>query len=180
MAEKSKKAPEQRYQIHNMTRSRETRAGRAAVARERSRTVLMLGGGSIRVMRNRPLPVTETTIRKLHAELVNRVEVGAAKVTTDKGEPVDIRTLKALSKGTKLVEGPKPKPKPDTVADDKPAGNKMPKMEGGVPQGVELPVPAVGEQAIPEGEPPPPPEEEPAPPEEKSFTGSKRSRRKKG
>lgn len=176
-----KKKPEaKRFQIHNMTRSRETRAARAALARERSRTVLMLGGGSIRVLRNRPLPVTETTIRRLHAELVERVSVGAAKVTTAAGEPVDIKTLKPLAPLPKK-EGPKPSPKQDTLADDRPAGETKPKMQGSVPRDAELPTPAVGERAIPEGEPPPEPSAEE--PEEEaasspSASGSKRKRRK--
>lgn len=166
---------EKRYLIHNMTRSRETRSDRTAISRERSRTVLVLGGGSVRVMRNRPLNVPESTIRKVHTELLGRVNVGAAKVTTDKGEPVDILTLKALEK-VKPVEGPKPHPKQDSLANDLPAGNKMPKMVGGVPEGYELPTPAVGEQAIPEGEPQEAVQKE----EPEESSSSKRSRRKKG
>jgi hypothetical protein len=41
------------------------------------------------------------------------------------------------------------------VADDLPAGENLPKQQGGVPRSAELPPPAVGERAIPEGEPPP-------------------------
>jgi hypothetical protein len=175
MVEKMKKPEDKRFQIHNMTRSQETRKGRVAVTRERSRTVLMLGGGSIRVMRNRPLPVTESTVRRLHAELVSKVNIGAAKVTTATGELVDIKTLKPVAPAPKGVEGPKPHPKLDSVADDIPAGNKMPQMLGGVPEGVSMPTPAVGEQAIPDGEEP---FDEPTS-EEKSSPG-KRYRRKKG
>jgi hypothetical protein len=155
MPEKNVKTAEpKRFLIHNMTRARETLSRRIAVPRERLRTVLVLGAGEVRVMRNRPVLATESTIRKLHAELTARIQIGAAKVTTADGKPVDIRSLKPTGP-VPVKKDPKPEPPKDSVANDIPAGGPIPRAEGMAPQGAEVPVPKVGERAIPDGAPAP-------------------------
>jgi hypothetical protein len=155
---------ELRYHIHNTTRSQATRVTRAAGAR-RSKTVLLLGGGSVRVLRGRPVAVAESTVRRLHAELVQKYSQGLLKVTTPRGDLVDLTTLKPL------VSAPKPAPKPhppvDSINNDKNegVGIKVPRLEGNVSADAQVEPPRVGRRAIPEGEKPKllQKEEEPAP-----------------
>lgn len=193
--------PEKQFQIHNTTRDPKTRLVRSS-SPITSKMTLLLGGGSIRCMRNRPATVTESALRRMLPELVEKASFGLIRVTTLKGEQVDLGTLKALEKAPPAP--PKPKPPVDSAANDKPAGIPMAKYADpkGIPQGAEVPMPLVGEPAIPEGEPAPeepvlaePPREEPVvqpkegvptlveeaeePEEPSSPTASKKSRRRR-
>jgi hypothetical protein len=142
--------PETRYHIHNLTRSKETRVQRALNARH-SKTVLYLGGSTVRVLRGRPVAVAESTIRRLHAELVQKETLGLLKVTTPRGDRIDLATLKPTVAAP--VPPPAPKPPLDSIENDANAGIglKTPKLVGNADVSEQLEPPKVGRRAIPEG-----------------------------
>lgn len=139
------------YKIHNLCRAVETRPLRAAATAKRAPKKLLLGGGLVRVVRGRPMPVTESVVRKLQPELLEKEKLGWLKVTTEGGLRVDITTLKAVEEA--LPEEPKPKPKLDSAADDSkyPVGESMPEHKGGAALDEKLPIPSVIQPDIPEG-----------------------------
>lgn len=154
---KAKKKPEI-FHVHSLVRSQETRVQRAQAAR-RPRFKQMLGGGLIRLVRKRPVPVARPLIEKLRRELLEKEKEGILKVTLPDGRRVDITTLKPLELKKKLA--PKPQPKQDSAADDKTfehgVGVEVPQVPGGLPQGATPPLPEAmkgmpeGVDAVPQG-----------------------------
>jgi hypothetical protein len=152
--------PEKHYLIHNTTRDVITRLARKQ-SPEPPRMTLILGGGSVRVVRKRPQAVTESLVKRLLPELKRQEQAGRCRVTTVEGLPVDLNTFKVVGKAP--VSPPQPKPPVDSVAADKNEKQGIPMVThktdvGALPRSAEPPVPAVGERAIPEGEPAPEPE----------------------
>lgn len=145
--------PEKQFQIHNTTRDPRTRLVRAR-SPITSKMTLLLGGGSIRVLRHRPAIVYESVIRRMLSELVHKETWGLLKVTTLQGERVDLSTMRALEKAPAAV--PMPHPPVDSAARDKGAGIPFTRHGDpkGIPQGVDAPIPQVGRLAIPEGDVP--------------------------
>lgn len=140
-----------RYHIHNLTRSRETRMQRAKNAFH-SKTVLFLGGSSVRIVRGRPVVVGESVIRRLHGELVRKEAQGLLKVTTPRGDRVDLTTLRPVV----LAPVPPPVPKPllDSINNDRNEGMglRLPRLQGNADASEVLSPPKVGRRAIPEGD----------------------------
>ncbi len=149
------------FHIHNLTRSQETRVARAKAAR-RPRFKQMLGGGLIRLVRGRPMPVAKSLIEKLRRELLDKEAEGILKVTMPDGRRVDITTLKPLD--PKKAAAPKPQPPLDSAADDKTfehgVGVEVPQVPGGLVQSATPPLPEAlkgmpeGVDGIPEGQEP--------------------------
>lgn len=138
--------PETQYLIHNTTRGVETRFQRRA-APEPPRMALMLGGGTVRVLRGRPQAVTESLLRRMLPELTKLETAGRLKVTTLQGLRVDIQTFKVVE--APAVSPPLPKPPLDSATRDKnenvgdqPVKHGDPKF---IPQSVKLPLPAAAQ-----------------------------------
>jgi hypothetical protein len=156
------------YHIHNTVRSQATRTQRAANATH-SKTVLHLGGGSLRVMRGRPVVVTSDTLRLFHAELVLLEAQGLVKVTTTRGDRINLATMRVEVPAP--VAPPLPNPPIDSVFNDKNEGIGQASLQyrGNLPENAEVEVPRLGRRAIPDGEsrpallPPPVEEVTPAP-----------------
>jgi hypothetical protein len=136
--------PENQYLIHNTTRDVTTRFMRRA-APEPPRMTLMLGGGSVRVIRNRPQVVTEGVVRRMLPELLPLELAGRLKLTNLAGLRVDLTTFKVVE--APAVSPPLPHPPVDSAANDKNQGVGNVILKHGdphfVPLSVELPLPAV-------------------------------------
>jgi hypothetical protein len=167
---KTKKRPAPQpevFHIHNLTRSVSTRLQRAKAA-QRPRFKQLLGGGIVRLVRGRPVPITKPMVERLLLELIQKEKEGILKVTTPDGRLVDLSTLKPLE--DKKVAPPKPEPPLDSAANDETfehgVGNAVPQVPGGLPQGATPPLPEAlkgipeGVAAVPEGKEPEPPVEE--------------------
>ena len=144
--------PEKQFQIHNTTRDPQTRLLRAQ-SPTTSKMTLLLGGGSIRVMRKRPVVVYEPVLQRLLPELQRLEKAGVVKVTTVKGERVDISTLKPLEKLP--ATPPLPHPPLDSAARDKQnVGQKVTKWADpkAIPRGAGVPMPKAVEDKLPDVE----------------------------
>lgn len=69
------------YQIHNTTRSPQTRTTRRSVPGPESSTKNLFIGGSLRIVRGRPAFVTETFLRRHLRELIDKESKGLVAVT---------------------------------------------------------------------------------------------------
>ncbi len=160
MANAKKKKIVPQYRIHNIVRKVEGRLTRAKQAR-RTRMNMLLGGGLLRIPRNRHVTVAEPMVRRLLAELIKKESAGGLKVTTLDGRRVDLKTLKPLEQVKKAA--PPPNPPLDSAADDKTyehgVGEGMPQMPGAKALEEDVKVPEVLDNQIPEGKDPEPPEE---------------------
>lgn len=166
---KTKKRPAPQpevFHIHNLTRSVSTRLQRAKAA-QRPRFKQLLGGGIVRLVRGRPVPITKPMVERLLLELIQKEKEGILKVTTPDGRLVDLSTLKPLE--AKKVVPPKPEPPQDSAENDETfehgVGNEIPQVPGGLPQGAAPPLPEAlkgipeGVDAVPEGKEPEPEED---------------------
>lgn len=148
----AKKKAVPQYRIHNTVRKVLGRLTRAKMAR-RTRMNMLLGGGLIRIPRGRYVQVTESMVRRLLAELVQKESEGSLEVTTPDGRRVDLKTLKPFEALKKMA--PPAHPPQDSAADDKTyehgVGVGMPTVSGGKAQSEEVKVPEVLNTAIPEG-----------------------------
>jgi hypothetical protein len=167
--------PETQYLVHNTTRGVETRFQRRT-APEPPRMTLMLGGGSVRVLRNRPQAVTESMLRRLLPELLKLETAGRLKVTTLAGLRVDVSTFKVLE--APAVSPPLPKPPLDSADRDKNANVGDVVLKHGdpkfIPQNVPLPLPAAARGLVggPVEDELPPPSEDALPDVELEATPS--------
>lgn len=155
MAEETKKRvpkPPEIFHIHSMVRSVETRLQRAQ-SPTRHRFTQLLGGGLVRLVRKRPVPVAKALLLKLLPELVEKERLGLLKVTLPNGQRVDLSTLKPAEPPTPVEK--KPERKLDSAADDKTfehgVGEHKPQLPGGKAVSEPLDTPAVLVD-IPEGE----------------------------
>lgn len=150
-AEKHRQEKPEVFHIHSLVRSTETRLQRAQ-APSRHRFKQLLGGGLIRLVRRRPVPVAKALVLRLLPELVQKEKEGLLKVTTPDGRRVDLSTLKPAE--PVKTAAPKPQPPLDSAENDQSfeegVGIPMAQAPGGVPQGVELPLPAAA-RGLPEG-----------------------------
>jgi hypothetical protein len=88
--------PERRFMIHNTMRRVQTKLKRTKAA-GKDRMNLLLAGGNVRIPRGRYAIVTETALRRMHAELLKLEERGAVKVTDAVRRLVDLTTLEVIS-----------------------------------------------------------------------------------
>lgn len=193
--------PVAQYHIHNTTKDIRTRTARV-LAPGNPKTVLFLSGGSIRVMRQRPFPCTEALIRRLAPELLQNEKLGRCKVTSHKGERVDLTRFVSAEPVKKaappadpvppapeeppappapapVVEEPAPEPAAEEPAAQEP---EAPVEETPVEEPVaELPVEEPAEEPAPEQKEGEPAEEQAAATttEESADTSGGSSRRKK-
>jgi len=141
----------QTFYIHNTTRSPHTRDVRRSVPGPESSTKnIFIGGGILRVVRGRPMPVAEAFLRRHVPELLAKEKKGLIAVYNAKTQRVDLSTLEALPNA----------PPPPPVTDD---------AEGAV---AAPPAPVTSDEVPPPvvAEPAPVPAEDPAPPVEETPT----------
>ncbi len=110
----SKSAPTM-YAIHNTSRSRHTRAARAALP-QNPRMKQYVGSMQQRLVRGQPLLVSEDMVRANLEELRAKHAAHIIELRTQDGRLVDLRTLEPLP-GTPTP--PKPRPLLDSVRNDR-------------------------------------------------------------
>lgn len=156
------------FKVLSTSRNRHTRQQRRLNPKHDG-LIQLLGGGRFRLVRGRPLIVTEEQLLLLLDELKQKKQLGLLTVTTPDGREVELSN--APSPKSKSLPPPPPLPHPplDSVSRDDPWGQPMEAMEGSEPLDLgagelELP-PAVGVDA---DAPPPVPIEFAAAPEPKA------------
>lgn len=113
--------PKPSYAVHSVARSRYNRTERAQRA-TRARFKQYIGDQQMRLVRNRPVIITEEVLLANLEELRAKTAEHLIKVTTVDGRDVDLETF-AVAPAPPAE--PKPTFKPDSIADDKPWGIKM-------------------------------------------------------
>jgi len=123
---------EEFYKIHNTVRATRTRSVRQA-APQHARLKQFVGG-ELRVMRGRPITVTQATLEAHLAELKEKAGQGLLEVQTMDGRLVD---LTDMSTTTPSAAPPAPHPPMDSADNDKnqSVGESLPQFPGGVPLG---------------------------------------------
>lgn len=143
----------QTFYIHNTTRSPHTRDVRRSVPGPESSTKnIFIGGGLLRVVRGRPVPVAEAFLRRHVPELLAKEKKGLIAVYNAKTQRVDLSTLEVLPSA----------PPPPPVTDDA-AGAATAHPPATPATNDEVPAPVIAE-------PLPVPAEDPAPPVEETPT----------
>jgi hypothetical protein len=125
-----KEAPPRMFHIHNTSRSRFNRALRAASPEHGGHKQYI--GGEHRLVRGRPLVMSEAQIKKHLPELAAKKAQGLIDVKTPDGLSIDLRTGRVAQPSTPSL--PLPNPPLDSVQRDKPAGNYRPQIQGGLPE----------------------------------------------
>lgn len=112
--EETSPPPGVKYYIHNTSRSRHNRAQRYASASHRG-LKQHLGGGTHRIVRARPLSLTEAQFTQHLAEIKERVKAGLLEVRLVDGSKVDVDSLEVTPA---LPSPPLPNFPIDSVAND--------------------------------------------------------------
>lgn len=116
------------FAVHSMVRSRFNRTQRAT-APQHARFKQHVGSDQRRLLRNRPLLITEDALKRDAAELLELQKTGLLEVRTLDGRPLDLETFQI---GMAVpAENPRPSPILDSVANDIPTGIPFPKLPGG-------------------------------------------------
>jgi hypothetical protein len=118
--------PAAKYFVHNAARSRHNRSLRAAAASHQG-LKQYIGGGQHRLIRGRPVALTEEKLKEYLDELKEKFAAGLIHVTTTDGHHVDLETLEVV-KG--IPSPPMPSFPTDSAANDKPWGEKIPPYVG--------------------------------------------------
>lgn len=117
------------YVVHNTARSRTNRMLRAASPGKPGMKQYI--GGEHRLVRGRPVTLTDDQFAAHLEELRSKSAAGAVEVFTTDGRKVDLTTLEA---GPSAPVPPLPNPPLDSIQNDKPAGQFIPQMPGGEPE----------------------------------------------
>lgn len=145
MTEAQQKKTEPTLVLHNTVRRRHTRLKRMqAAGRHRFKQFV----GDVRVNRNRPRPVRQSFVEEHLEQLKAMVEDGTMEVRTVGGELVDLNTMKAAAP---VATKPQPKPRMDSIANDKQVGKPIPVYTEGKGIVEDAPVPDLASDTIPEG-----------------------------
>lgn len=135
------------YGVYNTVRGRQNRSQRAA-APIHHRLKQVVGVEQSRVVRGRPLIITEDRLLRDIDELKMKSRLGVLEVRTLDGRKFDLETLTAVSAGP---SAPLPNPPLDSISNDLPAGIPMATLPGGKTPGT-LPDYTPEEDAPPDGE----------------------------
>jgi hypothetical protein len=125
-SEESSPPPGAKYFVHNAARSRHNRSLRAAGATHQG-LKQYIGGGQHRLIRGRPVALTEEKFQEYLPELKEKLAAGLIHVKTADGHHIDLETLE-VAKG--IPSAPLPKFPLDSAANDKPWGEKIPPYVG--------------------------------------------------
>ena len=120
----------QTYFVHNTSRSRFNRTQRAAAPEHGGHKQYI--GGEHRLVRGRPVSLTPEMFDRHLEELKAKEKVGLITVTSPDGRPIDLET-KTFKTAAPVVP-PLPNKPLDSIQNDKPAGNFVPQMAGGLPE----------------------------------------------
>lgn len=148
------------YHVISTSRSIRTRTVRAQNATHSGLKQFI--GGTHRLIRKRPLVLSEAEVMKYLKELREKQAIGMLEVQTPDGRLVDLITFKVAPTP---VTPPKPKPPLDSIANDDAWGEKMENVPAGKPmqdameelEKKEL-AKAAEEEVTADTEPPPPSE----------------------
>lgn len=110
------------FLIHNGSRARHNRNLRAQMAEHGGHKQYVLGN-EFRLLRGRPVPVSEDKIKAHMTELLEKEARGLIYVTDLQMNMVDIRTLKVVAEVAPA--SPAPKPPLDSAANDAASGVPM-------------------------------------------------------
>lgn len=116
------------FAVHSMVRSRFNRTQRAQAATH-ARFKQHVGSDQRRLLRNRPMLLSESDLTRDRNELLEQQRAGLLEVRTLDGRLVDLETLQIAP--ALPAENPRPSPILDSLANDIPAGIPFPKLPGG-------------------------------------------------
>lgn len=100
------------YYVHNTTRNPATRHLRRAVPGPESSTKNLFIGGVLRVVRGRPMPITEKFLRQHRKELADKEAKGLLAVYTHNSLRVNLETIEPVPNSP-----PPPAPEPEDVSE---------------------------------------------------------------
>lgn len=149
------------YTIHSVVRGRGNRALRASMP-VHHRFAQYIGKDQKRLIRSRPLVITEEMLMRDLQELKEKAKMGILEVKTGDGRVLDLETMQPT--GPVAVSPPLPNPPLDSAANDKPAGQNMPMFPGGLTQ-ADIPVEFMPDPPAPVTDMPVMPSSEEAEPE---------------
>jgi len=118
-----------KYAIHSTVRGRHNRTLRAQ-APAHHRLKQYVGQNQTRLVRSRPLTISEEELLRDLEELKKKSLMGILEVRTLDGRKMDLETLAPLPAAP---SSPLPNPPLDSAAKDTPAGQPMPNLPGGKP-----------------------------------------------
>ena len=115
--------PEPTYFIHSMSRSPHTRHIRRTLPSPQSSTKNLYIGGTIRVVRGRPYPVSASFLRAHISEVTDKQAKGLIKVLDNRSQLVDLKQFVPVATSAPTPEAPSPPQEPEeviVVAEDSP------------------------------------------------------------
>lgn len=119
------------YAIHSVVRGRANRTLRASTPGS-SALKQYLFGNKYRLVRGRPVKVTKQEVLANLPELKQKAKLGLVELRTMSGAKVDLETMVAEPE---RKPAPMPNVRLDSVNNDKPIGQPMPKYPGGAAMG---------------------------------------------
>lgn len=118
-----------KFLLCNATRSRTNRTLRAQQPKHHG-LKQYLAGGKYRVIRGRPIVLTEEEVGRYYEEICLKVQAGIFELRTQDGRVVDVTTGRPVHQQNATV--PLPNPPLDSIANDKQnVGERMPQFIGG-------------------------------------------------
>lgn len=138
------------FLIHNGSRSTKNRTLRASMPEHGGHKQYILGSDH-RLVRGRPVQVTEEKLKEHLLELKEKEAKGLLYVTDLELVPIDLDTLKRTE--VPVPESPRPNPRLDSAVFDKPSGEPMPMFRGDLPPPVDFTMPVAAPNAAFENNP---------------------------
>lgn len=121
------------YKIHNTSRAVHTRFIRT-ISPGKAKMKQHVGGGELRILRSRPLVVSEEVLARHLEEIKAKQKVGALEVRTLDGRLVNLEDMSVGAGEPKVAT---PVPQMDSAKNDKNLniGEQLPQFPGGIPMG---------------------------------------------
>lgn len=128
------------FQIHNGARDVQTRNTRAQNPTHKGLKQHIMNG-SRRLVRGRPIVVTEEQLKQHLSELQQKAKDGILYVTTMDGKRVNIHHPKLVAEVAAAASNPRPNKPLDSADNDKPTGVPMNSLKGEAPPPAEFTMP---------------------------------------
>lgn len=138
------------FLLHNGSRSRNTRMLRASQPEHGGHKQYVLGSDH-RLVRGRPLRLSEDMVKRHLKELVEKESKGLVYLTTLQLVPVDMATLQVIAEPVPV--SPPPAPRLDSAKFDAPSGERMNPTYGESPPPAEFTMPVAAPTAALENNP---------------------------
>jgi len=132
----------QNYLVHNASRDRHNRTLRATQPVHGGHKQVVMGDR--RLLRNRPIVVSEEELKAHLHELQDKEKLGLVKVTTPNFQPVNLATLEV---GEIAAASPPVNKRLDSAANDRPGGQTHFGLPGEKPPPAEFTMPVAPPQA---------------------------------